>query len=53
MTHRIRESMVPASTGPLGSGGGIVDADETYWGTSPRSKKAKAIKKAGGKVSGF
>ena len=52
MTHRIRESMVPANAGPLGSGGGIVEADETYWGTSPRSKKAKAIKKAGGKVSG-
>ena len=52
MTHRIRESMVPATAGPLGSGGGIVEADETYWGTSPRSKKAKAIKKAGGKVSG-
>lgn len=52
MTHRIRESMVPATAGPLGSGGGIVEADETYWGTSPRSKKAQAIKKAGGKVSG-
>ena len=52
MTHRIRESMVTVPDGSLGSGGGTVEADETYWGTSPRSKKAKAIKKAGGKVSG-
>ena len=29
MTHRIRESMVPVNAGPLGSGGGIVEADET------------------------
>lgn len=41
MTHRIRESMVPADSGPLGSGGGIVEADETYWGNSPRSKAVK------------
>ena len=52
MTHRIRESMVTKPTGPLGSGGGTVEADETYWGTSPRSKKAQAIKKSGRKVSG-
>ena len=52
MTHRIRESMVTTPEGPLGSGGGIVEADETYWGTSPRSQRAKAIRKAGGKVSG-
>lgn len=52
MAHRIRESMVIAPSGPLGSGGGTVEADETFWGTSPRSKKAKAINKAGRKVSG-
>ena len=45
MTHRIRESMVPAKSGPLGSGGGIVEADETYWGNSPRSKAAIARKR--------
>ena len=52
MTHRIREAMTPNNPGKLGSGGGTVEADETYWGTSPRSKKAQAIRKAGGKVSG-
>ena len=45
MTHRIRESMVPAKSGPLGSGGGIVEADETFWGNSPRSKAAIASKR--------
>lgn len=38
MTHRIREAMRAESTGLMGSGGGTVEADETYWGTS----KAKA-----------
>ncbi|MBW8312079.1 MAG: IS1595 family transposase [Rhizobium sp.] len=41
MTHRIREAMKPGSTGLMGSGGGVVEADETYWGTS-KSKPAKA-----------
>lgn len=41
MTHRIREAMKPGSTGLMGSGGGIVEADETYWGTS-KAKPAKA-----------
>lgn len=52
MTHRIREAMATNPSGLLGGGGGVVEADETYWGTSPRSKKATAIRKAGGKVSG-
>lgn len=52
MTHRIREAMTTTPTGLLGGGGQPVEADETYWGTTPRSKKAKAIRKAGGKVSG-
>jgi len=33
MCHRVREAMKSAG-GLLGSGGGIVEADETYWGTS-------------------
>lgn len=41
MTHRIREAMKPGSTGLMGSGGGVVEADETYWGTS-KAKPAKA-----------
>src|SRR5512141_1109636 len=32
MCHRIRESMVETPTDLLGSGGGTVEADETYWG---------------------
>jgi transposase-like protein len=33
MTHRIRAAMTPTNeTSPLGSGGGTVEADETYWG---------------------
>ena len=52
MTHRIREAMTPNNPPKLGSGGGTVEADETYWGTSPRSKRAIEINKAGGKVSG-
>ena len=47
MCHRIREAMVTTPTGPLGENGGTVEADETFWGTSPRSNKAKAIKKSG------
>lgn len=50
MTHRIRESMTSGG-GLLGSGGGTVEADETYWGTSKRSKKAQAINKSGRSVN--
>ena len=32
MTHRIREAMKPTGTGLLGSGGGTVEADETFVG---------------------
>jgi len=32
MCHRIREAMKSSATGLLGSGSGIVEADETYWG---------------------
>ncbi len=52
MAHRIREAMVPANQGPMGEGGGIVEADETYWGNSNRSKAGKATKKATGRFNG-
>ena len=43
MAHRIREAMTPkTTTGMLGGGGAIVEADETFWGNSPRSKAGKA-----------
>lgn len=50
MSHRIREAMT-SEGGLLGGGGKIVEADETFWGTSPRSAKAKAVRAKGGKVS--
>lgn len=40
MTHRIREAM-KSEGGLMGTGGGIVEADETYWGTS-KAKPSKA-----------
>jgi transposase-like protein len=39
MTHRIREAMKTGYTGLLGSGGGTVEADETYWGNQGKQKK--------------
>jgi len=52
MAHRIREAMVPADTGPMGSNGGVVEADETYWGNSNRSKAGKETKKRLGHFNG-
>jgi transposase-like protein len=39
MSHRIREAMRDGSLRPMGGGGGIVEADETYYGkrTTPRT----------------
>lgn len=45
MEHRIREAMRDGSTGPLGGGGKIVEADETYYGP----KKEKATKTTSGR----
>lgn len=39
MTHRIREAMKPGSAGLMGSGGGTVEADETYWGNNGKQRK--------------
>lgn len=47
MTHRIREAMKTNPTGLLGSGGGTVEADETFWLNSKRSKKGSAYKGRG------
>jgi transposase-like protein len=46
MTHRIREAFGPMGFDMLGGGGSIVEADETYWGTS---KEAIAKQKKRGK----
>ena len=47
MSHRIREAMTDDYVGQLGSGGGTVEADETYWGNDKRSKLGSK-KKGGG-----
>lgn len=47
MLHRIREAMKPEGGGLMGSGGGTVEADETYWGNTKRSKAARAYKGRG------
>lgn len=49
MTHRIREAMSSDGGGLLGSGGGIVESDETYWGNQKAAKLAKK-KIPGGKL---
>jgi len=38
MAHRIREAMRAGGLAPLGGGGGIVEADETYYGNVDRPK---------------
>ena len=38
MTHRIRTAMAGNSNGLLGSGGGHVEVDETYWGKTAEGK---------------
>ncbi len=38
MAHRIREAMADAPNGPLGAGGGTVEADETYWGNNGKQR---------------
>jgi len=47
MLHRIREAMKPESGGMLGGNGKIVEADETFWGNTKRSKAAKQYKGRG------
>lgn len=63
MTHRIREAMTTNPTGLLGSGGGIVEADETYWGNKKRygdgrkwretKMKVVSLVERGGQVRSF
>ena len=62
MTHRIREAMNGTGSGLLGSGGGIVEADETFWGNrklvqNRRGTKLKmkvlSLVERGGEVRSF
>lgn len=43
MSHRIREAMTSSPDGLLGSGGGTVEIDETYWGNGHQSKIGKLV----------
>jgi transposase-like protein len=44
MSHRIREAMRSGDLAPLGGNGGIVEADETYYGPKAEPKPAKRRK---------
>ena len=52
MSHRIREAVASNPDGFLGSGGGTVEADETYIGNSARSIAGKAARAAGVQYGG-
>lgn len=52
MMHRLREAMTEARSGPLGGGGKIVEADETYCGNGHQSIKGKAARAAGVQYGG-
>ncbi len=62
MTHRIREAMTSAPTGHLGGNGGIVEADETFWGNTKKAKgkrghqakmKVLSLVERGGEIRSF
>lgn len=64
MAHRIREAMRHGKfTGPLGRGGGTVEADETYWGRkdghpkqphgSKHKEKILTLVECGGELRSF
>jgi len=43
MAHRIRAAMTAGGLSPLGSGGGIVEADETFFGHIPGTKRRQGV----------
>ncbi len=40
MAHRIREAMKVEHVGPMGSNGGTVEADETFWGNNKKVRNS-------------
>lgn len=47
MCHRIREAMRDGGLAPMGGPGGIVEADETYFGDVPESKRRVSPQRKG------
>jgi transposase-like protein len=47
MAHRIREAMRDGGLAPLGGGGGIVEADETYFGNIPEAQRRPSPQRKG------
>lgn len=47
MSHRVREAMKGGTPAPFGSGGGVVEVDETFIGHD-KTKKPKGVKKGRG-----
>lgn len=47
MCHRIREAMRDDTAAPLGGGGGIVEADETYFGNVPEATRRPSPQRKG------
>jgi transposase-like protein len=48
MAHRIREAMTNDKGGLMGGNGGIVEADETYWGNATDANDQPVAKPKGG-----
>lgn len=46
MCHRIREAMRDGGLAPMGGAGGIVEADETYFGDIPEAKRRVSPRRA-------
>jgi len=44
MTHRIREAMRTGGLAPMGGGGKVVEADETYYGPVAKENRRKRIR---------
>jgi len=53
MSHRIREALRSTDGGLLGGGGGIVEADETFYGNLPGRKPPVRKFRQGTKTGGF
>jgi hypothetical protein len=43
MSHRLREAMTDGSLAPLGGPGKTIEADETFLGRSPKTRKDKPL----------